>query len=74
MSGRPVKIFDAFDLQFGPYTDDHLHVQETIDYCEARFRVILSAFGRVGHSTQRVFQRVLHKELVHLKFSNYYGD
>jgi hypothetical protein len=64
MSQRPVKIFNVFDLQYGPNTADHLHIQETIDYCESRFRVILSVFARAGVARQRVIQRCLHKELV----------
>lgn len=77
MNPRPIKIFNAFDLQFGPNTLDHLHVEETIQYCEARFRCILSAFGRAESSSQRVIQRGLHKELVsvlvlqRLTFSTY---
>lgn len=64
MDQRPVKIFNAFDLQFGPNAPDHLHLQEAIHYCESRFRSILSAFSRATHQTQRVIQRGLHKELV----------
>lgn len=64
MTAKPVKIFNVFDLQFGSNTSDHLHLQETIDYCEDRFRVILSTFGRSEHGKQRLIQRGLHKELV----------
>ena len=64
MSTHPVKIFNMFDLQLGPNTVDHLHIQETIQYCESRFRVILSVFGQAGQAHQCVIQRGLHKELV----------
>jgi hypothetical protein len=66
MSARPIKVFNAFDLQFECNKEDQLHLQERIHYCEVRFRVILSAFGRAGHSRQRMIQRGLHKELVSL--------
>ena len=68
MEPRPVKIFNAFDLQFGPNSADHLHLQETVHYCESRFRTILSAFSRATHQTQRVIQRGLHRELVCILF------
>ena len=64
MPTRPVKIFNAFDLQFGSNTSDHLHIQETLEYCETHFQFILSVFGHAGHATQQVIQRGLHKELV----------
>lgn len=71
MSARPIKVFNAFDLQFECNKEDQLHLQDTIHYCETRFRVILSAFGRAGHSRQRMIQRGLHKELVSFTFLNY---
>jgi hypothetical protein len=70
MSARPIRIFNTYDLQFQSNNEDQLHLQETIHYCETRFRVILSAFGRAGHSRQRLIQRGLHKELVSLTISN----
>lgn len=72
MAAQPIKIFNAFDLQFGCTTGDNIHVQETIDYCEVRFRDILSAFGRANHSRQRVIQRGLHKELVNISIYIYH--
>ena len=50
-----------YDLQYGSDFPDHLHIQETIDYCETRFRVILSAFARASDGQQRVIQCGLHK-------------
>jgi hypothetical protein len=64
MTARPIKVFNAFDLQFECNKEDQLHLQEIILYCEVRFRVLLSAFGRAGHSRQRMIQRGLHIELV----------
>jgi len=59
-----IKLFDSFDHQIGGSSPHRLHLTETISYCEARFRAILSAFGRASHPRQRVIQRGLHKELV----------
>jgi hypothetical protein len=67
MAAKPVKIFNAFDLQFGSQTEDHLHIHETIQYCEVRFRVILSKFGRAESQRQREIQRGLHMEMVRMK-------
>ena len=49
MSSRPVKIFNVFDLQFGGRKDDHLYIQEVIDYCEDWFCAILAVFGHADH-------------------------
>ena len=58
-----------YDLQYGSDFPDHLHIQETIDYCETRFRVILSAFACASDSQQHVIQHGLHKELVTISLS-----
>jgi hypothetical protein len=64
MSTAPVKVFNAFDLQFECSHGDQLHLQETIQYCELRFHAILLAFGQAGQARQQVIQRALHQELV----------
>jgi hypothetical protein len=71
MSTRPVKVFNAFDMQFSSNHVDLLHMQETLDYCEVRFRCILLAFSHASISKQRNIQRALHKELVRYTFTNH---
>jgi hypothetical protein len=65
MATHPLKIFDVYDMQFPPVSFDR-KIQETIDYCECRFRSILVAFRRASEGRQRVVQRRLHSELVFL--------
>ena len=66
MTAPLIKVFNAFDLQCKCNKEDQQHLQEAINYCELRFRVILSAFSCAGHSRQHVIQCGLHKELVSL--------
>ena len=61
MSKHPLRIFNMYDLQYGSDFPDHLHIQETIDYCETRFQVILSAFAHASDGQQCVIQCGLHK-------------
>lgn len=64
MSDTPVKVFNAFDMHFASNDINYQEIQETLDYCEVRFRSILLAFGGANLTRQRNIQRVLHKELV----------
>jgi hypothetical protein len=70
ISNQRLKIFDSFDMQFGRSEIDRGHIQETIDYCEFRFRTILGFFSRSSDGRQMVLQRYLHNELVGDLFSD----
>jgi hypothetical protein len=53
-----------FDLQMGLDNTNEVPIQESIDYCESRFRKILSAFSRSEDAPKQLIQRGLHQELV----------
>ena len=64
MSKHHIRIFNAFDLQSSPYNADHADIQDTIDYCESRFRVILIAFSQADEQQRPHIQSGLLQELV----------
>ena len=72
MSTSPLKIFNAYDMQFSQSSFDKDLVQDTIDYCECRFRCILLAISHSAVPRQKVLQRALFSELVK-KFRNKYS-
>lgn len=62
MSATPVKMLNIFDLQLENKVN--IPIQEIINYCELRFRSILTIFGRSEEASQLLIQRGLHNELV----------
>ena len=58
------KFLNIFDLQMGLDNTNEVPIQESIDYCESRFRKILTAFGRSEDAPKQLIQRGLHQELV----------
>lgn len=69
MSTSPLKLFDAYDMQFSRSEYDRNHIQDTIDYCECRFRNILHAVSGSMEARQMVLQRNLFSELVNNYFT-----
>jgi hypothetical protein len=59
-----VNYLNIFDLQMELDNSKDVPIQESIDYCELRFRTILSAFGRSEDAAKQLIQRGLHQELV----------
>ena len=57
------KFLNIFDLQMGLDTNE-VPIQDSIDYCESRFRTILTAFGRSEDAPKQLIQRGFHQELV----------
>lgn len=65
MSGQ-LTVFNPFDLHLGARYHEPVHVQETIDYCGDRFRVLLNDM-RDRYGTNDVpswFNKTLEGELV----------
>ena len=50
-SNQPLKIFDAFDIQFRRTEIDRQHIK-TIDYCVSRFRTVLGFFSHASFGQQ----------------------
>lgn len=73
MSTAPLKIFDAYDMQIPRSDFDRDRIQETVDYCECRFRCILLLFPAAG-TRQMILQRALFSELVNIISLNYYNS
>ncbi len=67
MSVNPItNLFNAYDLQADPYEADKINCQEVVDYCEARFRVILQAMLNVTDDDKIWMTKILFRELVKL--------
>ena len=64
MSKHHIHIFNAFDLQSSSYNANHAKIQDTIDYSESRFRVILIAFSQADEQQRPHIQSGLLQELV----------
>ena len=65
MSVMPIiNLFNAYDLQADPYETDKINCQEVVDYCEARFRVVLQAMIDVIEEDKIWMSKVLFRELV----------
>lgn len=64
MSNHHIRVFNAFDMQTSASIADHAEIQEAIDYCESRFRVILIAFSQADEQQRPHIQSGLLQELV----------
>jgi hypothetical protein len=65
MSAVPlINLFNVYDLQADPYESDKINCQEVVDYCEARFRVILQAMLAVTDEDKIWMTRILFRKLV----------
>ncbi len=68
MAYKPItNLLNAYDLLADPYENDKINCQEVVDYCEARFRVILQAmFTSTTEDDQTWMTRILFRELVRI--------
>jgi len=68
MAYKPItNLLNAYDLLADPYENDKINCQEVVDYCEARFRVILQAmFTSTTEDDQAWMTRILFRELVRI--------
>jgi hypothetical protein len=57
-------LLNAYDLQADPYEADKINCQEVVDYCEARFRVVLQTMMKVVEADLAWMTLVLFRELV----------
>jgi len=65
MAHTPItNLLNIFDLLADPYEDDKIDCQEVIDYCEARFRVVLQALSWSAEHDKAWMTRILFRELV----------
>lgn len=63
-SSRLTNLLNTFHLNADPYESDKINSQEVVDYCEARFRVILQKMQEVTGDDQTWMTATLYKELV----------
>ena len=61
-------LLNTFHLDSDPDAHDKIDCQEVVDYCEARFRVILQTILECTIDDQRWMVRVLFRELVFVFF------
>jgi hypothetical protein len=57
-------LFNAYDLQVNPLDKDKIRSQEVVNYCEARFRVVLQAMMARSEKDQKWMYTILFREMV----------
>ena len=58
------RLLNAVNLHFDPYEQDKINSQEVVDYCNARFRMILQKLSVCQPGQQSWMFRILFRELV----------
>lgn len=57
-------LFNAYDLQVNPIDEDKIRSQDVVNYCEARFRVVLKAMMKRSDKDQKWMYSILYREMV----------
>ncbi len=57
-------LFNAYDLQPNPLNEDKIKSQEVVNYCEARFRVILQVMMERSDEDQKWMYKIFFQEMV----------
>ena len=67
-SSETTNLLNTFHLNADPNENDKINSQEVVDYCEARFRVILQSFQKATHDERQGMIKILFRELVFEKY------
>lgn len=59
-------LLNSINLHSDPHEEDKVNSQQVVDYCEARFRVILPVLFGCTDEQQKWMSHVLFRELVFL--------
>ena len=62
-------LFNAYNLQINPFDEEKIGLQDVVNYCEARFQVVLQAMLKRSQKNQKNMYKLLWEEMVCVLYS-----